>query len=428
MAKVSVIVPVYNEEKYLAECMDSILAQSLADIEIICVDDGSTDDSRKILDEYAVKDTRIKVLHRSNTGYGATMNAGLDMAKGEYIGIVESDDCVEPEMYEVLYRQAKKENLDIVKSDAFYWMESIGYLEKIHASGLDNYYDRVLCNDDRNRFFDFLMNIWTGIYRHEFLLENNIRFNETPGASYQDNGFWIQTLTFCKRAMWISRAFYKYRQDNPMSSVKRRDKLMDMTKEYEYVAQIMINRHNWQGVYYSNYFRMYRHRGTFLRIADEYKEEFADFVRKDYEIYKEFILNNGYLLNWCRQLYDNPQKVSCDVVQTKRYICDKLQNAESIIIYGAKRVGHIVLKGLYNEGFYNKIFCFAVSKNPQSDLIANKEVMLIQDAVRKVPNPTVIVAVTRGTASYVQMVATLHSLGVFDFIDGTDFEDNYYIL
>ena len=102
MAKVSVIVPVYNVQEYLAECMESILTQTLQDIEIICVDDGSTDRCVEMLDDYARQDQRVKVIHKSNTGYGNTMNVGMRAAEGEYIGIVESDDRILPNFYERL--------------------------------------------------------------------------------------------------------------------------------------------------------------------------------------------------------------------------------------------------------------------------------------------------------------------------------------
>ena len=115
--KVSIIVPTYNVEKYLAECMETIIAQTLKDIEIICVDDGSTDNSGTILDSYAAKDNRIKVIHKENGGYGKAMNVGLDNASGEYIGIVEPDDKIELNMYETLYLAAEKNNVDFVKGD-----------------------------------------------------------------------------------------------------------------------------------------------------------------------------------------------------------------------------------------------------------------------------------------------------------------------
>lgn len=117
--KVSILVPIYNNEVYLHECIDSIINQTLKDIEIILLDDGSTDNSPQICDEYAKKDNRIKVVHKENTGYGHTMNLGIEMATGEYIGIVESDDYVELDMFESLYNATVQNNqkIDIVKSN-----------------------------------------------------------------------------------------------------------------------------------------------------------------------------------------------------------------------------------------------------------------------------------------------------------------------
>ena len=115
VAKVSVIVPTYNVEPYLRECMDSIIGQTLKELEIICVNDGSTDGSLAILKEYAEKDSRVVLIDKQNAGYGCAMNDGLDRATGEYIGIVEPDDFVDSHMYEDLYRIAKEKDLDVIK-------------------------------------------------------------------------------------------------------------------------------------------------------------------------------------------------------------------------------------------------------------------------------------------------------------------------
>ena len=115
MPKVSVVIPIYNAENYLRQCLNSIVGQTLRDIEIICVDDGSTDTSLSIIHEYAQKDPRIKVISKPNSGYGHSMNVGLDAATGEYFGIVDSDDYILPEMYETLYYYAHKDDLDVYK-------------------------------------------------------------------------------------------------------------------------------------------------------------------------------------------------------------------------------------------------------------------------------------------------------------------------
>ena len=121
MPKVSIVIPVYNVEKYLRQCLDSVVNQTLQDIEIICVNDGSKDSSLQIMHEYQAKDPRIKIIDKENSGYGASMNRGFDAATGEYLGIVESDDYAEPDMFEKLYAVAKADDLDVVKSGFFYY-------------------------------------------------------------------------------------------------------------------------------------------------------------------------------------------------------------------------------------------------------------------------------------------------------------------
>lgn len=426
--KVSVIVPVYNAEKYLVHCLDSILAQTLEEIEVICVEDGSVDNSGTILDQYALRDGRVKVLHRENRGYGSAMNAGLDAATGEYIGIVESDDCILPEMYGTLYKEAAAENLDLVKSDAFFWYESIGYKKSTHSAYLDPYYDRVLDDLDRNLFFDFYMNIWTGIYKREFLISEHIRFHESPGASYQDNGFWIQTLLYCKKAKWLSRAFYLYRQDNEVSSVKSRGKVLAMTKEYEYVEEILLKRKDYQYLPYCYYYKLLRHRGNFHRIADEYKREFCKQIQEDYIKYKSYIKGFAELDKWLKKSILEPDQFCDDAIRTRDNISEKLSQGKSLIIYGAGYRGSRVFRGLVNEGYYDAISCFAVSQEGTGDLLAGKQILKIDDAVRKYPEALVIVAVIRGSGMYVQMIQRLSELGINEYLDGSDIEENFYIL
>lgn len=121
MPKVSIVIPIYNAGKYLEQCISSVLSQTLDDIEIICVDDGSTDNSGEILDVYAQKDNRIKVIHKENGGSVSARNVGVDIARGKYIGFVDSDDWIEPEMYEQLYALAEIYNVDLVTSG--YYLE-----------------------------------------------------------------------------------------------------------------------------------------------------------------------------------------------------------------------------------------------------------------------------------------------------------------
>lgn len=428
MVKVSVIVPVYNSEKYLKQCIDSIRAQTLKDIEIICVDDGSTDGSGQILDGYASADARVRVLHQENRGYGAAMNAGIAEAKGRYIGIVESDDCILPEMYETLYDAAGSDGIEVVKSEAYYWYESIGYRKRIHRESLEAYFDRNLYDEDRNRFFDFYMNIWTGIYKRELLEREGIRFHESEGASYQDNGFWMLTMTYCRSAKWLNQAFYLYRQDNEESSIKSKEKMMAMTREYEYVERFLLARKDYKNLSYCYYYKLFRHRGNLSRIADKDKTAFCEQIRKDYLNYKGYIKGAQGMDEWFRGVLADPQGFCGKMIAAKKNMQNRLNSADGLIIYGAGRHGDIVFRGLLNEGYYNKIMCFAMTDGGAYESIGGKRVLGIGAAVEKFPDALIVIAVIRGSGMYGQMEQKLQELKIYDYVAGTDIEENFYII
>ena len=190
--KVSVVVPVYNVEKFLRTCLDSAAKQTLKEIEVICVDDGGTDGCPAILDEYAEKYPTFKVIHKENEGYGVAMNTGLNMATGEYFSVLESDDFFMPDTLEILYRTAKEFDADIVRSDYFDLTTTKDgniNLKVRQMSSNFSYYYRLICPNEEKEVYQFVMHNWTGIYRIAFLREHGIQYNTTPGASYQDNGF-----------------------------------------------------------------------------------------------------------------------------------------------------------------------------------------------------------------------------------------------
>ena len=191
MPKVSIIIPTYNVEDYLRECMESVVRQTLHDIEIICINDGSTDGSLKILQEYAQKDSRIVLVDKMNEGYGVGMNIGLDKATGEYVGIVEPDDFVPLSMYEDLYKVAKENDLDFVKADFYRFTRNSAtgdmHLIYNHLDSEGTDYNQVIDPFEKPYITKFIMNTWSGIYRREFLEKHHIRHNTTPGASFQED-------------------------------------------------------------------------------------------------------------------------------------------------------------------------------------------------------------------------------------------------
>ncbi len=233
MPKVSIIVPVYNTEKYVRECIDSIVNQSLKDIEIICVDDGSTDSSAAILDEYANKDSRIRVIHKENSGYGSSMNRALDEITGEYFGLVDSDDCIACDMYRYLYEKAVTHELDFVRSDHYRWFPERAAKRLNYFYATSGLYNTVKCPLESDDLFVRIVTC-TGLYKTSFIRENEIRYHETPGAAFQDQGFWLQTTALAKRVMFVDRGFYYYRFDNEASSIHSPKAIETMDREYEF--------------------------------------------------------------------------------------------------------------------------------------------------------------------------------------------------
>lgn len=229
MPKLSVLVPIYNVEKYLDKCLNSLAKQTLKDIEIICINDGSTDGSPKIIQKYAKKYQNFVVINKKNSGYGDSMNRGLEKATGEYIGIVESDDFIELNAFEELYNIAKKTSADIVKANYFYHTDAGDEIHRVIKSQKLN--APLLLADDSSILLEE-PGIWSAIYHRDFLNKNNIRFRTTPGASYQDTGFHFKALCAAKRIVYIDKAYLHYRTDNVNSSVKSLEKVNYIVGEY----------------------------------------------------------------------------------------------------------------------------------------------------------------------------------------------------
>jgi len=239
---VSIVVPVFNAEPYLPECLASLQRQSLGALEFLLVDDGSTDGSRKLLEEFAAKDPRAKVITKSNSGLGHTLNIGIDHARGEYIGIVEPDDYIAAAMFETLHRAATRHHVDIAKADFVRFHDS-GRRRRFRycrvAKERADLYDRVLEPAACPALFRSEVNTWSGIYRRDFLDREAIRHHETPGASYQDTGFFFQTLCRARCVYLIPQAVYRYRVDNPSSSVKRADNAKAIRNEMRFLEDFI---------------------------------------------------------------------------------------------------------------------------------------------------------------------------------------------
>lgn len=214
---VSILVPVYNVSKYLRQCLDSLVNQTLSDIEIICVNDGSTDESGKILQEYAAVDSRIVVVNKANGGLPSARNAGLDVARGKYVGFVDGDDYVDSDMYRKMYNAAIANNADIVvcgghlfpkEEKASQWLKDVLSPRDItyRAGG-----EEALYSERGAKPF-----LWRDLIKKQLIDEHNFRLDESIVVG-EDQAFQFKVFPAAKRVTFISDKLYYYRYSRPES-------------------------------------------------------------------------------------------------------------------------------------------------------------------------------------------------------------------
>lgn len=320
--RVSVIMPSLNVANYISECIESVLNQSLSDIEIICVDAGSTDGTFEILKRFERKDKRIRVLVSDMKSYGYQVNLGFTHAVGEYVAIVETDDYIARDMYESLYSVAKIYDLDYIKGDFAKFKGSGEKRSFEHKKIVENdyYYNRVLWAGDELSVFNGSIYPWAGIYKRNFIIDNNIRLNETPGASYQDNGLCFQVYAYGKRGYFINREFYYLRREEQDASYYAPHKVNEVFVEFDYIYDFLV-RSGFYDVFAPRFWKLKYQ--TFCwragMLADEHKLEF---MQKFSDDFKE-AFQNGIFSTKCfntvekNYLYDI---IACpDLVCWKKY-------------------------------------------------------------------------------------------------------------
>ena len=302
--KVSVILPSLNVAAYIRECLDSVVNQSLRELEVICVDGGSVDGTAEVLKEYAGKDSRIVILNSSVKSYGRQVNMGLEYAKGEYVAILETDDWIAKDMYRCLYERAKTDRLDYASADfdTFIRLQS-GFCyfarqyifpdrkEGAHIPGRD-WYGRVLGPDQIAllRSTDYVL--WKGIYNREFLHANNIRLHESPGAAFQDMGFLQQVKSYAKRAEYIDKSFYRYRQGREEASSGCLEGLGYYEGEFRWLEGQGAFIHGLEGIHQKYYYFtmsvafLTKYEQILSRIHGDWRD---NRLSKPYEWFKELV-------------------------------------------------------------------------------------------------------------------------------------------
>ena len=263
---VSVIVPVFNTDTFLDQALASIESQTLPDFEVICLNDGSTDNSLSIMQEHARRDPRIRIVDKQNEGYGASCNRGLDEARGEYIAIVEPDDWIEPEMFAHMlkFAQGFDEVIDIIKTP--YWRincPDTPHERKLNCSyrGRVNPPTQPFRISEAAHLLEHHPSIWSALYRREFLNERGIRFKPIPGAGWADNPFLVETLCQANAIVYLDEPFYCYREETvektkalhtktPLLPLQRWSDMMDVLDRLNVTDERILRAHYSRGFTY----------------------------------------------------------------------------------------------------------------------------------------------------------------------------------
>lgn len=316
MVKVSVIVPVYNVDKYLDRCMESLVGQTLQDIEIILVDDGSPDQSPAKCDDYAVKDPRVKVIHKQNQGLGFARNSGLEIASGEYVAFVDSDDFVDLTMYETLYHYSDNGTIDAVFCGLRrYWNEqkiinrcdvsqhTIFRGNQVRKLALDFISSAPECSEERR----YEMSVWHSIYKRETLSQHNLKFLSEREILSEDLPFQVSFFLLANRVTFIPDILYSYCMNNSSSLTNTFSiaKFQRMKNLYAHLNTLVCNIEGYETR--TNRFMIGYTRSLCMQIVgmhiqmkdklkfleaiikDEIWSEFADYNKNQLPLYARFL-------------------------------------------------------------------------------------------------------------------------------------------
>ena len=274
-ALISLIIPVYKVEKYLEKCIQSVINQTYENLQIILVDDGSPDNCGKICDEYAKKDHRIEVIHKSNGGLSDARNKGLEIAKGEYIGFVDSDDYIEADMYEVLYNLLKQYNADV--SICNFYTVSQGKISIKNADNGINEYNRIEILKEILLDKNIQSYAWNKLYKKE--LFDEIKY--PIGKKYEDIGTTFYLLEKCNKVVVTGKSEYYYinRQDSIVNNVTEStitDYIELIMQRYDYIEENIKELSSYNKDYLK---RILKTAGKDIKSLNEV----GDYTKKKYE-------------------------------------------------------------------------------------------------------------------------------------------------
>lgn len=411
MPKVSVIMPSLNVADYIEQCMESVINQTLKEIEIIAVDAGSTDGTLEILRKYEAQDNRVRVTQSDKRSYGYQLNLGISMAQGEYIGVVETDDYIELNMYETLYSLAIESEADYVKGIAVRFFEgSAAYTSKIEVFTEKEFAANHGCLTVNPSITSELIlrdfYLWTGLYKKDFI--TSIRLNETAGAAYQDIGFLFQTFCKAQKAIYIDKIFYHYRQDNPNASVYNPKAFRYIVEEYQYAESLLQDESELQRTLrYCKMFRQANQRVRLMAVSGNVWDSalsdlqiISDKLKQDmnYDIASGYLRHNElteleFMLQDPIYLYDYYK--TTEAVKRRELSCllENVSGAKQIIVFGCGHLGKFVPILLESHGI-NKMEAYCDNNSELGGTyLYGKPVISPKEAVQEYPQAVFIVAI-----------------------------------
>lgn len=297
--KVSVIVPVYKVDKYLTKCLNSIVNQTLEELEIIIVDEGDVDRCREIIDYFEKNDPRVVAPHKKNGGYGASCNLGFDMARGEYIAIVESDDFIEPEMYEEMYEYALKLDADVVKTPYYEYTGDGTKRDCCYRNYVTDACPQNMCFSVKEYgvLLEVHASLWSGLYRTSYMKKNNIQFIRAKGGAYVDVGFRIDTLVNTDKCAWLNKPYYNYRVDSEGSTTNN-FKLKPMLYRWKEVHEKFKEKQKDYDKYYGKHLIIDEYYNTLGWISlIPMTDEECQLMQDNFALVKEEVIQNSPILN-----------------------------------------------------------------------------------------------------------------------------------
>lgn len=317
MDKVSIIIPVYNTEKYIEKCIQSVCNQTYQNLEIICVDDGSTDDSGKILDRFAQADKRIKVIHKENEGVSAARNDGLRIATGEWIGFVDSDDYIAEDMYEIMMKANVNQEADIVSCG--YYFDNNG--KCLSAENKKKVPDRIISTREfllyiyeRDIYKAVGGYLWSRLFRKALIKDDTGRLKNEFPEEYgvgEDIIFLSQVLMNSQKSLYVEKSLYYYvqRGNSAVHDERKQLETLSWAKAYLYVLDLYKKERVSEYVY-QIIARMYVYRcGRLAEVAIQYnlKDKYSKLKNmiSDYkEIYEKTNLENPERIKWINSILD----------------------------------------------------------------------------------------------------------------------------